>query len=577
MSHRSHLTLILLTCAAGLHAAPAGDPAAAYVEQTYGQKIRIALATPAPDDEIALGSQMIADAKAMPDAQAPIIAAVLERAFTTASKTAGGDAIAREAMQLLIERVPAKRVDITELWVALRQRRYNSTVKAVEKQGFGEQYVDALLEGAEAKTWAEKYEDADNHFKTANRIASTLKNPKAEAIKTISDKCAARRQLMTHVRDLEKQFAAKPAPAFADELIKLYIVDLLDPVTALKYTGPATDPRARTLTPLATKPLKQLDEKQLLALADWYRGWTNQAGPLTLAAVSTKAHGYYTAFLKLHKTQDAVRGEGQKGQQDVEAVMLKNNVLIPLADDDKPKAKIDPAKLTAAVPQGTDDPSKLFDVLRAPMEMRKEAENPSVWADVLKLAKTDRHALVGLWKQTSDGIGGSFSESYARLGLNMIVKGSYQYQLGFRVVAGEGRIMLSLPIEERRVALVLHTTDAKKCGLELIDGKTADLTNTIVNAMPIKVGQEYTIRVIVDIQQQEVRISARMNGVEYVKWEGLKSQLDTPANWKIDRPYQPALGAHPSSATDPIEISFNHIKFQVTNGEAQVGGIDEKK
>jgi hypothetical protein len=573
LNNRTILRLVMLgLCAAGstTRAADAtSDKAAAAVDAEFGAKIKAAQASFTEEDNLAVARQLLEASKAETKDVARA-AALAERAMAIGGKmyAGSGDEVATGAARRLMELKPDRKLELLDTISTMRQKRFNNASKAADKTHWGDATILSMLESAEAHMYAELFADAYDRHKQATRVATNYKCLLGAKIAVATEFCKNREQLMSEVRGLEQKMRTPPVdPAAAQRLVFLHLIELNDPAAAAAFAPLTKDPRVIKLAPLATRTDKDLAPADALALADWLRELSAKAGKLALPPIVLRSHRLYERYLEAQKVQDATRQNALQSLREVEKTMAAHGIEPPT----------EAPKVAKATPKGdplgrvteTGGGNALSTALQAPLDMRKNADNPSVWVDCLKIIHPSIHQLVGEWKKTDKQfVQGSFTVHNSHLWIPLRLTGSYEFQVGFLPVQGDGTLQFSLPVGANRASLLLSTTHPDLSGLESVDGKTTVESNTLVKPFAVKAGQEHTIRIGVRIKGETAEIDAVINNVPLVKWNGLAASLTAPTKWRVNEAGCPSIGVDPTGA-DAFDVVFNHVKLRVLDGVAE--------
>ena len=114
----------------------------------------------------------------------------------------------------------------------------------------------------------------------------------------------------------------KKKPDNADarrRLITVYMVELDNPGAAAKFVTDDVDEQLRRIVSLAQKSTGELDESELLALADWYA----KAASVTTVRALLRARAYYKAFLDTAEKRDATYLKAKSGLRSVLKLLEK--------------------------------------------------------------------------------------------------------------------------------------------------------------------------------------------------------------------------------------------------------------
>ncbi|MCX5653989.1 MAG: hypothetical protein NTY65_04995 [Planctomycetota bacterium] len=197
MNLSSRLMLAAILLAGSLPVA--ADEAADTFNKLYGDDLKRVGATPSAADDVALGKQMLEDAKKA-EGQPAFLALLCEKAYELAAKDASGYATATVAMDLLAGKVPEKKVECLQKSAGLYQKQY-ATSRGEARTKAGESAITALGALAEAQVAAGDSDAAGVTLRQAVAVATTIKSENRAALQAWLDDLALRQKV-------EKQIAA---------------------------------------------------------------------------------------------------------------------------------------------------------------------------------------------------------------------------------------------------------------------------------------------------------------------------------------------------------------------------------
>jgi len=342
MNFARHLALAAVLLASSLLVA--ADEAADAFNKLYGEDLKRVAATPLPADDVALGNQMLEDAKKAGD-QPAFLALLCEKAYELASKDPSGYATATAAMDLLAGKVPEKRVECLQKSAALHQKQY-AAARGEEKKKAGENLITALGALTQAQAAAGHVDAALTILRQAIAVATAIKS---------EGKAAIQAQLagLTSQQQVEKQIAALRAKLDADpkdaasrkELVRLCVMEMDNPDEAAKFLDEGLDEATRKYVPAAAKPIEDAPEAACTELGDWYKGLADQAAaPAIKGAMLRRAKAYYQRFLVLHTAADLGRTTATLALKRIEDALLKSGPA--------PEQKFIPASLALDLGKG---------------------------------------------------------------------------------------------------------------------------------------------------------------------------------------------------------------------------------
>ncbi len=487
----------------------------------YGEDMKRVAASSDSSDDVLLAAKLLTAAKAN-TGQLDMVRLLCENAYTLGSKTSAGYPTAMEAMELLIAKLPDKKAEYQQKLLTVSLRQYE-IARSPERARVGESLVSLLMELSDDKVYAGETAAAVPLAEKALRIAGDLKMPTREIqdhLKELSDKLRAERTVAAMKARLTANVQDMPART---QLILSLLVDLDNPTEAGKFLDPACDATTLTYVPLAAKDLKDLEDFNCLALAEWYQGLVGKTiSTSAKIAMLTHAKNGYGAYLEKHPADDLNRTKAKLALDKVEEQL---------------------AKLTPP-------------------------EDASTWPDLLKLVDLSKHSISGKWELASGKLS-VVSDKHSRMMIPVAVDGSYRMQVKFTRSSGTGALVVILPAGANMCELVLGGFGGDTSGLSLIHGQAGDRNDSNVKLPKFVNKQEYTADIDVVVRDKDVSVSVDLNGKKYIRWQGEQSALSMEDDWKIFRAPR-ALGFGVQDAT----ITISSARMKLVSGSVKM--LDEK-
>jgi hypothetical protein len=312
--------------------------------------------------------------------------------------------------------------------------------------------------------------------------------------------------------------------------MKIYLIELDDPESAAKFVERDRDDNLDKFILVAAMNVSNVPEQGCIQLGDWYRGLADEAGPAGKAAMLRRARTYYRRFLDIHTAQDLVRNKTEFVLQKVETA------LEGLASTAPPEAE---------------------------------------WVDLLRLVNVSRNALAGKWSVKANGLAvAPFPDAY--LAIPALPEGNYELQAAFTRASGLGQsIIVSLPVGSHMALLRLgcglsrpsnyssHSSDGyDHSGLELVKGGEAHDNSTTRTRSKITPGRHYVVDIAVTIEKANAQVTIKLNGDDYIQWEGPQSDLACPVLKSRKRPPR-ALGL----GADTAAVLFDALRVRMITGQ----------
>ena len=250
-------------------AAPSADAVRAF-NDAFGKELRKVVATVEVADDLAMAQRLVQAAR-QPGETDDMVMLLCDSAHGLAQRSAEGDDLAFEALQILARRVPSRAEDCRGRAIKLLERRAQSG-KPEQKLAASERLFDLLIAGADDAIASRDWETANQHTTKAQRTAATLKWPEMiEQAEWRADQLKMHRIADGRVKALHVKLAENPWDGKAiDELVRVLLVELDDVREAQKYINRSSSEAANRLLPLLTASADVLSAEQHRQIALWY-------------------------------------------------------------------------------------------------------------------------------------------------------------------------------------------------------------------------------------------------------------------------------------------------------------------
>jgi len=470
----------------------------------YGKDIRRVKGTSGRGDDLAVAKELLKAAHAA--GQVKLLTLLCESACELAEQAPGGVAIASAAMELLAEKVPAKKNACVARILRIHELQYARS-KGFDRVKAGEMLLGAYIAAVEAKADGGDFSGAKLLCHKALLVARRIKSARAKYIQARSKQLDAREQVARNLRYLTGRLKDNPKDKFArGRLIQLYLVELDNPLEAAKWVNADCEELVRRLVPLAAKKLEHLTAAACLELGDWYRGLAD--GSIRLATVRPidtpkppllrRAKGCYEECLRRHPEKDLLRTSAALGLEKVDAALEAAGQDISTA--------------------------QLFDLLKL-VDPRKDVLEGRCYRE--DGALTVEGVLYG--------IGGVM--------VPLVLEGSYELRASFSIVGAKGGgALLLLPVGQTNAALHLSTV----CELWIRPQAAAWVQKPVQSLpRPLRSEQRHVLEVRVQPRGKLVRITVALNGTLCLRWQGPCAAL---GRWCPDHRC-PLLGTHERKVT----------------------------
>ncbi len=162
------------------------------------------------------------------------------------------------------------------------------------------------------------------------------------------------------------------------------------------------------------------------------------------------------------------------------------------------------------------------------------------WINALKMVRLPEDGLLGEWQLNGNVLSCQASRD-ATCRLPIMVRGNYDLQCSFLRKNGEGSLVIALPLESGFCTIVLCGWNGATSGLLELDGKiTRDLDPKTSGAAvkPGKITNDVVHQLRVSVRQANggANISASLNGLPFVSWQGASTRLSPWPFFNFSRP-----------------------------------------
>ena len=581
---RLGIAAALLIFAAPATADEAADALSAF-NSLYGGEFKRASATFTADDDIVLAAKLL-EAARTPSNPPAMLTVLCEKAYELAMGDPGGYATALAAMELLAEKVPAKKAECAPKILAVQMRVFPMASPA-EKAALGEKLFGSLSAAADVQAAAGDLDGAVESVRQALGIAVAIGAPAKDDFQARLAALMVRQQKQKQVAALKAKLAANPQDAATrKELLNLYVTDVDNPAEALKILDGDADDTTRKLLPEAAKRLEQVPEAVCPALGDWYRGMADQATAVTSKAVLlVRAKGYYQRFIEQHAAEDLARttaklalakvGESLAALPPGVVPVLRTPPAPPPPPPPPPPPTVVAKSRVPKPPPAKEDPPRPPDPPATP-ELINGARffgvaarsggaftpGPDGWYDYLQHIDPEKNTVAGKWDfTTGDALIVVSGTKNGRLVLPITAPGSYELEVGFTRTLGADAVVVLLPVGRAACALLVGGEGGTASGLDLVNNKPYKDNETSVRPASLFNDSKYTVLARVLVGKEEAEVIVTLNGKPYIKWKGPPSALSRAETWKLPDGRCPGLGSCDSS------VIFHKVRMRTLTGD----------
>jgi len=278
-------------------------------EMLFGQEEKTAVAKGAVSSAEFAG-RLLNAAKSV-GGQKDLQALLCEKAYEFGIKAPVGYQAATDAMKLLIEKMPDKKVEAQEKLLKVQQLRYARSATEDRKK-IGLELVDLLTAFGDEKAKAGHEVEAVALYRRALTFATMWKSGRTAEIMGKIKQLAAAQESERRIAGLKARLEKDPKDGFARKtLITAYIGELDDPNEAVKLLTPDVDEGFRTYVPLAAKNLEALEEPACIQLAEWLMMVAEKSSAADKGVMLGKAQACCERYMELHTAEDVGRLKGK--------------------------------------------------------------------------------------------------------------------------------------------------------------------------------------------------------------------------------------------------------------------------
>ncbi|MDP6356567.1 MAG: hypothetical protein QF473_15755, partial [Planctomycetota bacterium] len=267
-------------------------------ESVYGEDVAAARATGTTNDDVELAAKLLDAARTVLN-QPELMIILCEKAYELGAKARPGYQTAVDAMDLVAEKIPDRKLACQEKILEIFQLFYNKATMR-ERARAGAALIHKTLELADAKAARNDYAAEAALYRRALDAARTVGSLYRGMIEARLKLAVERSKLRKRIRKMEEQLKARPGDAAVrNKLILAYVIDRDNPAKAAKLLCDDADGFLLRCVPLAAKNMNDLDEEECQEVADWYESLAGEAeSDIGKAAMFARTKTYCELLLK---------------------------------------------------------------------------------------------------------------------------------------------------------------------------------------------------------------------------------------------------------------------------------------
>lgn len=493
------------------------DPSQVF-NKLYQSRLQSATQSPSPYDDIELAKSMLDDARASTSVVG-LLGLMCDQIYELSSHHPTGYDTAIEAMRLLAEHDPQHRIECIERTVNIQQRQYK-LARGEQKDAAANALIDSLMLQVQVFQENDDPEQAILQMRRALSIASSVRSPRHDQIRAAYTQALSRKRLYDQAAQLKDQLKSNPdQQSIADELLRLYLVEMDSPAEARKYSFLTKDKDLLDNISLANRPEADLGEAELITLGDWYRELSAVASSAaSQQAMLNHAQGYYTQYLARHSAEDLDRKKIELLLKDVEASLARFQ-----SQNKSPSASADARG----------------------------------WVDLLAKIDPSKHAMAGQWSIKSNVLMVDQASGSSFLLVPIQSTGSYRLAIEFACLKGKCAMGLKLPMGPRNwIGMAIRSSD----GISISDVAGRRYRGGGAGpAVTIQEGRKYSLAIQVRVDGDQAAIEAKLDGQVALQWSGALKDVSIDSYWKTTDPGTILLNATGS------QFGFSVIQWAPVN------------
>lgn len=276
------------------------------VQTMYGNDLQRVAATSDSADDIELAGVLLQNAQ-HEDTGPALRYALAEQAFRLTQNFTNGYTVAVSALDLMAKTQPdqAEAISVQRLDLELRHYRYARGKQRADSAAI---IVDLLEKNAKARAGANDFVAAVRAVQQAQGYAGMLSAEQRSDLDRLLETYSIQLRTTQQLDQYRQRLTANPTDTqTASQIVRLYVVELDDPTSALKYVAATGDATLEQMVKAAAQPLDKLPADQSLALGNWYQDLARTAGKTSKLTMLIHARDAYKAATTAPQVTDAVR------------------------------------------------------------------------------------------------------------------------------------------------------------------------------------------------------------------------------------------------------------------------------
>jgi len=445
------------------------------------------------------------------------------------------DEVFEQGMAIL-DRLQNIAPDQHDRWQKIRLDAWNQRfrrARGADRRQVGRQMVDQATRIAEARADDGDLNAALTAYRRARIAATTLRLSSRQSINRAIDRINTRRIAQRRLDMFTRRYDQAPAPALADKIVEIFVVDLNQPARAMDYLDKTRRDDYKKHVPLAAQPTDQLSADQAADLGKWYMDLAQRARRELKPAMLRRARQGLAHAVNT----------GQSGSTDTAKVRIKlQDVKKQLASHGtSPTAAQDSAASSSA---GSSSSSP-FQTGHA-YELLKYVD----WSD--------RGGKNGDWVQSQTGLHANDIRSNSGFNIPVRIDGSYQLSVRLKVHPWTRDYLDYIPMDVR---LYLPVGDNQRVFVRLPGGQQGpglgvpDQPEFRSTAM--QTNQYQQIHAQIKRDGEQVTIIVAISTRTLCRWRGPASQCHDNTRGPKNR-----IGMH----VDEARASVTSVKLKLLDG-----------
>lgn len=484
-SQAGMVALALFFCGWSFVSPSLGDEASEFFYSVFGSRRKSVRATSSADDDNKLATDLLVAAQQQLQHEA-ILTLLCNEAYELAHRHVDGYGTAAQAMKLLSQHIEKERPTAREKLIkALTQQSLRG--RTDERAGAANALIALHVMIGDERMNVGNHTAAAVAYRRAIALSARRDPEMFARAKARLEFSLARVRAATQIKRLQEILLRNANDSVAAEkIVRLHVVDMDDPASALPFLNQVDDDALKQHVPLAGKPIFELKAADLKSVGIWYRSLGDSKKGSAKMVMYRNAKRYLDNFLELEKSQSLAVTQAKLVLKDINKFLETDKQPVQIKVESSAKRKI----------------------------------------DLLKFIDPTRDRKLGVWT-FNDGKLACTKVKQSLITVPLHVEGDFVFTLKFAYTEGDGAICILVPVGDTQTAVSIDhfKLEGISSGIETIDGKRILSNPTRTRGRFMKRGRPLTLVITVKTKGEHSNIDVKLDGKNFVTWTGKTSSL----------------------------------------------------